>query len=256
MESILVFLPINIKELNDQDLISSSFLKDVINYKSYISEIKPFQDEKTEEELCAFNVLHHTPEVPSNDDKKFNIVLNNKNVYIQKIDCNTTNTADNENIFKSYNCWWCCHKFNTEVIYIPEYVRDDVFYVRGNFCSFNCALSYNYNDNSQNNFCEKESLIYLFYKKINNVLLHDNLKINYAPNKEILEKFGGPVNIEDYRKSFNFKNYNCFYPPFSLIIPEFEEINLNKVISDVKNDDKLVLKRKRKKNISMLDLFK
>lgn len=254
MESILVFLPINIKKLDEQNNISSLFLKDIINYKSYISEIKPFQDSKNEEELYSFEKLNENDKKINFEDKKFNIILNNKNVYIQKLSYD--NKEDNENIFESYNCWWCCHKFNTEVIYIPEYIKDNVFYVKGNFCSFNCALSHNYNDNTQNNFYEKESLIYLFYKKINNIALHEYLKLNYAPNKEILKKFGGPISIEEYRKSFVYKNYNCVYPPFTLIIPEFEEINLNKIIENDENDDKLVLKRKRKKNISMLDLFK
>src|SRR6185503_9004187 len=40
-------------------------------------------------------------------------------------------------------CWWCDESFDNLPAYIVNYYRNDIYYVFGNFCSFNCALKYN-----------------------------------------------------------------------------------------------------------------
>ena len=44
----------------------------------------------------------------------------------------------------NYLCWWCCHEFSNLPVYLPHKYCDGFFYVSGNFCSFNCCLSYNF----------------------------------------------------------------------------------------------------------------
>ena len=154
-----------------------------------------------------------------------------------------------------FNCWWCCYKFNTEPVFLPFKYNNNIFTVKGNFCSFNCCLSYNHNHTE--NYYETESLIYLFYKKMNDISF-DKIKINYAPPKEILQKFGGPIDIDDYRQHFSVKQYNIFYPPYTSVIPELEEVNLftaKEITKEEKETQQLVLKRHKKDNKNIDDFF-
>lgn len=123
------------------------------------------------------------------------------------------------------NCWWCCHSFDNIPVFIPtRYHKDtDVFDNYGNFCSFNCALSYNYNNAKTVEYIERESLIYLLYKKTSNISFDQDFELQYAPDKEVLIMFGGNIDINTYRQ--NNKIFNIIYPPMSHIVPDLEEFS-------------------------------
>ena len=109
------------------------------------------------------------------------------------------------------SCWWCCHTFETKPIGIPCKQDSTGFHVIGCFCSFNCAYSFL----KQPDY----SLLRSFTKMPNGMdLLHmynsltgeknitmDNFFLP-APPKYVLQKFGGSLTIEDYRRNFA---YNC-----------------------------------------------
>jgi len=122
------------------------------------------------------------------------------------------------------DCWWCCHSFNNLPVFIPTAYKNDKFDNHGFFCSFNCALVYNYNNSDSSEYIKRESLIYLLYKKTNGIDFSKNIKIKYAPKKELLKKFGGVIDIDMFRK--NNKTFNILYPPMTNIIPNFEDYNL------------------------------
>jgi hypothetical protein len=99
-----------------------------------------------------------------------------------------------------------------------------MFYVYGNFCSFNCALAYSI-DKNDNKLWEKIALMKLYLKLIGK----DNVnKILPAPPKEILKSFGGTMSIEDYRKTFISIDvtYRMILPPHSLLNVIIEEVKL------------------------------
>lgn len=95
-------------------------------------------------------------------------------------------------------CWWCAHQFDNYPTYLPvKYVeKDDSFKVKGIFCSFECSAAYGLK-------FEKDMtslyLIKFFYKKLHKS--KGQTHINIAPPKEILQKFGGNVRIEEYREN-------------------------------------------------------
>jgi len=61
-------------------------------------------------------------------------------------------------------------------------------------------------DNRGNEFYNlSESLLYTMYKDIFNTTIE---KINPAPDWRLLTKFGGPLTITEFRKSFNSIQYN------------------------------------------------
>ena len=97
----------------------------------------------------------------------------------------------------------------------------------GIFCSPNCAASYLFQSFPHTeNVWENYALLNLLYYKIHGV----NKKIIPAPSKICLKKFGGQMDIEDYRYSLaNETTYAIKFPPAISIIPIMEEVNLKKI---------------------------
>ena len=188
------------------------------------------------------------------DQKNANKVLkkNLRNILYEFIDCNKDKTwPDKTNI----SCWWCCHKFDNVPCSLPYKYKKDKFHVKGVFCSFNCAASYNFSLNDENVY-ERYSLLNLMYKKL---YYRKFIKINLAPPRESLKLFGGYLSIEEFRNNClnNDKLFNIIDPPLISIIPKIEEsINHNKDFNSVlklnvnenilqKTQDTLKLKRKK-----------
>lgn len=156
----------------------------------------------------------------------------------------------NTNIY----CMWCSHPFDTLPIALPEKLVKDKFYLSGCFCSFNCAASYNFNQNTYN-IWERYSLLNLLYKKIYNT---KPIKIKLAPPRETLKIFGGFMTIEEFRKNFLTNNsYSVITPPMISLVPRIEEnifepINTNSLF--VPLDENMVqdvsLKLKREKPLT------
>lgn len=96
-------------------------------------------------------------------------------------------------------CWWCCHSFDNIPFLLPDKYYLGKFYVLGNFCSPSCACAYNI-DVNDHKLWERNSLILKLY----NELTDNNIdKIYPAPPKQILESFGGNINIEAFRRKTN-----------------------------------------------------
>lgn len=115
-------------------------------------------------------------------------------------------------------CWWCSYNFETIPCFIPERYMDNKFYVFGCFCCVNCAISYIFSMNDYKVW-DRYSLL----KKMYSFLIKNNeLIINQ--NREILEKFGGSISIEEWRKNSILctKEYKLIMPPMIPIIPVVE----------------------------------
>ena len=153
------------------------------------------------------------------------------------------------------SCWWCCHKFDNTPCSLPYSYKKDKFHVKGVFCSFNCAASYNFSLNDDNVY-ERYSLLNLMYKKL---YYRKFIKINLSPPRESLKLFGGYLSIEEFRENSlkNDKLFNLIDPPLISIIPKIEEsINHNKSFNNTlklnvnenilqKTQDTLKLKRNK-----------
>lgn len=141
-------------------------------------------------------------------------------------------------------CWWCTYNFDNLPCFIPEKFIENKYYVFGCFCSYNCAASYNINMNDYKVW-ERYSLL----KKLYNTIFENNEDITIAPPREALQKFGGILSIENFRKNSRRceKDYRFIMPPMVSIIPLLEEslngINKMKKIKLTDSDDNLVLRR-------------
>jgi hypothetical protein len=120
-----------------------------------------------------------------------------------------------------YACWWCTYDFENCPFFIPDKIDKEVFYVFGNFCSPSCAASYNENM-SDYRTQDRHTMIKMLACKILNI---DNYDIKYAPPKEILEKYGGPMTIDTFREKNKLwsVNYKLLMPPMLPITSYFEE---------------------------------
>jgi len=166
---------------------------------------------------------------------KDNIITNNI-VYERRIS-NTMIQYSYENVHRqwpiktSYLCYWCCHSFDTRPFFIPTKYDsvNKIFHCYGNFCSFNCALSYN-NDTKTGNWTQNSELLHFLHRRIYNV----NVSIKPAPPKESLNVFGGNLTIEEFRNNFtNDTLYDVIYPPIISMISQISESTKLKSISEV-----------------------
>tara|TARA_B100000963_G_C22574774_1_gene647840 strand:+ start:318 stop:986 length:669 start_codon:yes stop_codon:yes gene_type:complete len=152
-----------------------------------------------------------------------------------------TNDEMNEDIKKentSELCWNCCHCFHEHTYGIPLKYLNKVFYTYGDFCSLECAARYSLDNMKEYNFSEIYSLINLY----NNILLNKVEKVEIAPNRLLLQSFGGPLTINEYRSNFNNKDiYDLRIPP---ILPIKHSINKYE-LNSATNQNNLKLYRKK-----------
>lgn len=142
-----------------------------------------------------------------------------------------------ESEFKNSKCWWCKNHFKSHPLGLPKCYSNEKFLLEGNFCSFNCMLSYSI-DIGDNEHWKRKSLInYFYYKtygKYKNILP--------APHWKSLEDFGGPLTIEQFRNDLilNSKEYLLLEPPIIPRTTYTEELARKK-----SSNNKYVLKRSK-----------
>ena len=145
-------------------------------------------------------------------------------------------------------CWWCCHKFNTTPLGLPNYFTKEKFYVYGCFCSLNCAYAYNLELNDYK-IWDRQTLLYY----LKSIIFTDNeFILKPAPPRQVLKLFGGYMDIEIYRENFFIvsKEYMYYLPPLISIIGTIEENNLKNDISNMlsNNDENNFFVKKNKNN--------
>jgi hypothetical protein len=131
----------------------------------------------------------------------------------------------------SISCYWCCHRFENAPIGIPVNISKDTFEVYGCFCSLECAVAYNFDNNTnQDEMWERYNLLNLMSRrmKLENV-------VRSAPPRLSLKMFGGHLDIDAFR-TFNKtkKLVNINFPPMTSITQQLEEINDFEVGNDFK----------------------
>lgn len=216
-QNIILHLPISITDLEKDynENITS------VEYQKIIDEPLPFEptnnfqtiDSKSIEKISKDNDIL---QIDDGIEKKL-VKRNIKNIMFEFIDGNNRKEwPQSTNIY----CMWCCHPFDTIPCALPIKYINDVFYLKGCFCSFNCAAAYNF-DKKNENIWERYSLLNLLYKKIYNTSF---IKIKLAPPRETLKIFGGFLTINEFRNNFLMnKKYSIIMPPFISIIPKIEE---------------------------------
>ena len=119
------------------------------------------------------------------------------------------NNLDKENIF--YDIKYLTSKEREDYEKNPKtdkskLVKKEYFDGEGIFCSFNCMLSFQHENNSKNvKYKDTAALIYLLYFYIFDKYPDNIIK---ASNWKMLKEFGGDQTIEEFRKNFSIVSFS------------------------------------------------
>lgn len=236
-------------------------LTDVMENKVSGVFIKNEEELKTTEKETTISVIEEEKESDI-DRLKRKIRTLEKKLFKLEMNKNSLTTVhklvlNNEN--KNISCWWCKHEFCTPAVSLPESYYDRKYYTIGCFCSYNCALSFNLDLSDDKTWLRTSLLNKLYYDTYN-----ENSKIVPAPSWFILKKFGGILDIEDYRKELvvNSRDYILLKPPLISRLTFIEEnlenndsveVPINTIKKFFDNSDK-VLKRSKPLKTSIYSL--
>jgi hypothetical protein len=98
---------------------------------------------------------------------------------------------------KKSACFWCTYDFDNQVVYIPKFYLDDMYYVYGCFCSPECGCAYLMQENVDRAIkFERLCMLNHIYSKVYSY----KKNIKPAPNPYYtLDKYYGNLNIQEYR---------------------------------------------------------
>jgi len=145
----------------------------------------------------------------------------------------------NNNVEKKSDCFWCTCDFTTPPIFIPSLYYKKKYEVYGCFCSPECAASYLFRENIDNNTkFERYQLLNYIYGKVYNY----EKEIKFAPNPHYtLNKYYGNLSIQEYRQLLEYDRLILVIDkPVSKIFPEIHEDNND---FETVYDNKLSLKK-------------
>lgn len=92
-------------------------------------------------------------------------------------------------------CFWCCETFASRPCVIPTVITDGVWSVYGNFCTPHCASAYILADILDTHVrWERLAHLHRLYAS------YCGGRIYPSPKRECLERFGGPMKTQDFRK--------------------------------------------------------
>ena len=241
----VLHLKINTENLND------NILTDIYNYTPEINNPEPYEPKEHLFKSLNFNLNENITEDEEKEPEKVYendiIIDNNKPLHIDNITPEIEKNIKYDKLslkkkkikslmiyYNEYNkrrewpkssdlkCFWCSHNFDNIPCAIPTKYVNNNFYVFGNFCSKECAASYNFEMNDTG-IWERYSLLNYLYSII---IENNDLKIKLAPSRLCLTIFGGNLSIEEFRKCNDdySLNYKVIFPPMISVIPSMEEI--------------------------------
>jgi hypothetical protein len=214
---------------DDSDNISSELKKKI---KEKDDQIKILEDKNKEYR----KIINDSIMTGMNNDK------------MSKMNIDFINLEDGKSIVvksTDISCWWCTEQFDNTPCFIPDKYENNKYHVFGCFCSYECAAAHNINTDDYKVW-DKYSLMNVLYKQI----FGEDKELTIAPPRQCLEKFGGPLSLDEFRKNINNnKEYRFVMPPMVSIVPSIEQsIKNNKKWDKIKTnnpEDDLVLKRKK-----------
>lgn len=120
------------------------------------------------------------------------------------------------------SCFWCTYTFDSLPCFLPDRYFKDSYYVFGCFCSFGCVVAYNQNLNDY-----RTQIRHSLLTKMYNTIFNNNTTLPIAPQREMLEKFGGPLSIDEFRDTTVIcrKEFKMAIPPVIPLISHIDETN-------------------------------
>ena len=265
-EQIIAHLPISLEDIvnvsndeNNSDSNDNFFIKkeDVNKYEKTLNNDEKNKTSKIKQVNIDLNEEQMLKQINQKIQETEKIFMHSKNI-------NNVNKVNVHNIkFKPESkCLWCKNSFTTiPSVELPEDYFNNTFFCIGNFCSWNCAKTYNIDLNDSSTW-KRESLLNLMYYKT----YGEFKEITPAPSWLLLEEFGGNIKIEAFRNLFIFNNkdYLLLHPPLITRQLQIEESykksnNQNMALNKLENiydNNELVIKRNKPIESNSLNLEK
>ena len=139
-------------------------------------------------------------------------------------------------------CWNCSYNIDGEVYSFPINCFNNIFSLNGNFCCYQCAARYIYDNYNDKEFRDKYYLLNFYV----NMKLNTYSKVKIPYSKLRLIDYGGDLTKQEYIDSENI-TYDCFIPPTIYVNNSFS----SKLLGN-NNDSRFKLYRKNKKNKNFL----
>lgn len=176
---------------------------------------KIVENDETDKEMNKNNFNKNKCNINENDinENDINIIEDKVMSYNSYI-----NNYYNENKCDKINikCNWCLHDCLEELFKIPYNIHENVFNMYGNFCCPECASAFNFSELDDEYMWERYSLLNYIYNE-------DNETIKISPSRLVLDIFGGPLNIDEYRDIIKTKKkINIIIPPLCVLKPQIE----------------------------------
>ena len=137
----------------------------------------------------------------------------------------------------SIKCWWDCESFDTLPYHLVDSKYQGTYYVKGCFCSPQCALAYNMYIIKDERVLERKSLTKSLYNDLHNGNPpKDPDTISEAPPRELLSSFGGSMSLKRFRKKLvQNRHFSVTCPPIRTIqytIQEQTQIDNNRFVKE------------------------
>lgn len=134
------------------------------------------------------------------------------NIVVPKKQKNVYQTPNKNRV----SCYWCCHPFDQIPVGLPirKVEIKERYTLSGIYCSWNCVLAENSTNDNNLKMVERSRYVFELAKRMQNVVPRR------APPRECLKMFGGPMSIEQFRKTDPKTSYVTERPPILEIIPD------------------------------------
>lgn len=192
-KAIILHLPITIEDVTIKDINN-----EIIDFISPC-QISPYSKDSLYSELCSVEktedyIMEKNGNILNQETYENNVII----IYDLQLLPKEVSKNGTVNIKTNIACFWCCHNFSADPIFMPVNLHNGVYKVKGCFCSFECCYSY-MDDKHRDSIYLLNYMYKDFTKKLGT--FKDNVK--KAPPRESLTMFGGPMSIEEFRKSFS-----------------------------------------------------
>ena len=229
------------------------------SYPSYVitDESKTLDNE--EESIKQENNTKHQEPFPNIVNHSSSMCIKCKPEQTNELPLNTSDASTAEKKLHQH-CWWCTYDFDHEAFSVPIGVASNKQYnTIGCFCSPECAASYIFDNKC--NVCDVWKQYEMLHRMINKMHNGMEILIKLAPPREVLQRYGGPYNIETYRNILQDyrKHVRISMPPINPVQKLIEEVVVDYTqkhhkflpidTSRVKKaENELCLKRKKKRS--------
>lgn len=149
--------------------------------------IKSAENEKGGVNLEEKNPIYKFPKIRKKEDLEFTIPDEFKDLPEKTDIC----------------CWWCTEKFTNRPLSLPISHTHNNYIFHGVFCSWPCVKSFSYNINDSK-IGIRNDYINSLVRKMYGKFIH----IDKAPFRYKLKKFGGELDIDEFRSFIQNNNTN------------------------------------------------